>query len=104
MKNLVESINEGLSNKTYPVITAMTFKQFLAFIKNSKNKNKTFSCVASVDPEVTVSEIVRANRPSDAYYSDEYKDWMSYSDDTGEMPVSDWTLGDDDIIFITNVK
>jgi hypothetical protein len=99
-------LNEELENiketsiRKYPIISAMTYNQFLGYLKNV-NKSKQIECAISIEPEFPLSQVL--NNKVTVYF-DENNIWNSIDNDGDDMPVVSWTLGDDDIIYILDIK
>ena len=97
MKNLSEYIMEVSRDWTPDIV--MTNKQFQTWI-NQQKTNLVFEVLVDIDRQ-WLKDLLRGHGISitKVYYDESTKKWVNETDD-GTFPVDEWTLTDDDIVYI----
>lgn len=97
MKNLSEYIIEA-SNSWNPDIV-MTNEQFQNWI-NQQKTNLVFEVLVDIDRQ-WLKDLLRGHgiNITKVYYDESIKKWVNETDDD-TFPVDEWTLADDDIVYI----
>jgi len=97
MKNLSEYIIEASRDWTPDIV--MTNKQFQTWI-NQQKTNHLFEVLVDIDCQ-WLKDLLRGHDTNitEVFYDESTKKWVNEIDDE-IIPVNEWTLANDDIIYV----